>query len=68
MLVLLGYLLLFGSNVYEAVFGRIVMTITRHGAAPPYLLVFVFLIAGAISLKITAGNRSCPRAAVSARC
>lgn len=51
-LVLLGYLLLFGSNVYEAVFGRIVMTITRHGAAPPYLLVFVFLIAGAISLKI----------------
>lgn len=27
-------------------------TITRHGAAPPYLLVFVFLIAGAISLKI----------------
>lgn len=52
MLVLLGYLLLFGSNVYEAVFGRIVMTITRHGAAPPYLLVFVFLIAGAISLKI----------------
>ena len=51
-LVLLGYLLLFGSNVYEAVFGRIVTTITRHGAAPPYLLVFVFLIAGAISLKI----------------
>lgn len=51
-LVLLGYLLLLGSNVYEAVFGRIVMTITRHGAAPPYLLVFVFLIAGAISLKI----------------
>lgn len=50
--VLLGYLLLFGSNVYEAVFGRIVTTITRHGAAPPYLLVFVFLIAGAISLKI----------------
>ena len=33
MLVLLGYLLLFGSNVYEAVFGRIVTTITRHGAA-----------------------------------
>ena len=51
-LVLLGYLLLLGSNVYEAVFGRIVTTITRHGAAPPYLLVFVFLIAGAISLKI----------------
>ncbi len=51
-LVLLGYLLLFGSNVYEVVFGRIVTTITRHGAAPPYLLVFVFLIAGAISLKI----------------
>ena len=48
----LGYLLLLGSNVYEAVFGRIVTTITRHGAAPPYLLVFVFLIAGAISLKI----------------
>lgn len=51
-LVLLGYLLLLGSNVYEAVFGRIVTTITRYGAAPPYLLVFVFLIAGAISLKI----------------
>ena len=32
-LVLLGYLLLLGSNVYEAVFGRIVTTITRHGAA-----------------------------------
>ena len=30
-LVLLGYLLLFGSNVYEAVFDRIVTTITRHG-------------------------------------
>ena len=29
-------LLLFGSNVYEAVFGRIVTTITRHGAAPPH--------------------------------
>ena len=53
MLVLLGYLLLLGSTQTQAVFGRIVTTNVRaDGAAPPYLLVFVFLTAGAISLTI----------------
>lgn len=51
-LILLGYLLLFWSNAYEAVFGRIVTSVTRHGVAPPYMLVFVLLIACAISIQV----------------
>lgn len=51
-LILLGYLLLFCSNMYEAVLGRIVTSITRHGVAPSYTLVFILFAACAISIQV----------------
>lgn len=50
-LVLLGYALLLGADVYEAWFGRIVLAVTRRGTAPPYMLLFVFLMAVAIGVQ-----------------
>lgn len=50
-LVLLGYALLLGADVYEAWFGRIISAVTRRGTAPPYMLLFVFLVAVAIGIQ-----------------
>ena len=50
-LILLGYALLLGADVYEAWFGRIVLAVTRRGTAPPYMLLFVFLMAVAIGVQ-----------------
>lgn len=50
-LVALGYVLLLGADVCEAWFGRILQAVTRRGMAPPYMLLFVFLVAMAIGVK-----------------
>ncbi len=50
-LILLGYVLLLGADVYEAWFGRILQAVTRRGTAPPYMLLFVFLVAMAIGVQ-----------------
>ena len=50
-LILLGYALLLGADVYEAWFGRIMLAVTRRGTAPPYMLLFVFLMAVAIGVQ-----------------
>lgn len=50
-LILLGYALLLGADVYEAWFGRVILAVTRRGTAPPYMLLFVFLVAVAIGLQ-----------------
>lgn len=50
-LVLLGYTLLLGADVYETWFGRLVLAVTRRGAAPPYMLLFVLLVAVAIGVQ-----------------